>query len=329
MTDSKPIFDRINELYSEYEEAAGKKNVEDALQSIKMSLIIETCKIYAPKYLRKNHQDKNESVNFPDIPVDEIIECIARCLKSFLTAKAKANGQKFSQYLCTSVKNKLSSLEQEALAVSNGGMGLSDNDFKILRKIKQLEKTYIGLGKKDEEARLKEIASFLEISEEEVRRLKEYSAPENNALSLNSTVRDSETELMDIIEDFSILSPEDIALQKISIEERFAVIDSQFIDENDENKPYLSALLTHRILTELKQAKTDMQTIKLLLKGRAFSKTDGAKKVRESFFSAGNFILQQEVASWSQKDKTDASRTMRSFLKKLKCREEAVNSLKT
>lgn len=327
MTDNKSIFDRINELYSEYQVVAGKEKAENALQSIKTSLIIETCKIYARKYLEETPDGKPESVNDQDIPVDEIIVCIAGCMKDFLSSEAKEKGNKFSQYLCTAVKNKLSEQEKESLAVRNGGITLSDDALKDLRKIKKLNEDYIKFGKNDKEKRIKEIAFSLEIPEKKVRMLLEFA--ENTTASIEELRGDSESALGDFIEDTKVSSAEEIAIFRVSTVETFSNTDLIFEKEKETDKPYLSALITHRFLTKLKEANFDGQTIEKLFTGRKFSDTERAKKVLESFFSAGDFIKQQEVAAWFGKDKTDASRTLRNFMEKLKRREEAVSSLKT
>ena len=106
-------------------------------------------------------------------------------------------------------------------------------------------------------------------------------------------------------------------------------IEKVWESSQDRTKPYLSALLTRQVLEELEQAGIDRGTALDNLAGRAFAMTDEAFKVKEAFLSGESCPAQQELAAWFGKDKTDASRTMRNFLEKLKRREEAASSLKT
>ena len=60
----------------------------------------------------------------------------------------------------------------------------------------------------------------------------------------------------------------------------------------------------------------EMERALNLILEKAFSETQEAKKVIE-LFQDDTLPIQEEVASWFGKDKTDASRTMKKFLKKM------------
>ena len=99
---------------------------------------------------------------------------------------------------------------------------------------------------------------------------------------------------------------------------RLSEIDGVFKNQQGRTKPYLSALVTHKIFKELESAKVNTDTIAELLHGLSFAETAEAMRVMQSFFSAGEFVTQEEVASWFKRDKTDASRAMKGFCEKVR-----------
>jgi len=85
----------------------------------------------------------------------------------------------------------------------------------------------------------------------------------------------------------------------------------------DRTKPYLSALLTHRVLCELDAAKVDSTVIAVVLRNVRFSDTEHGRTLIRLFFEAKSFPTQEDIAKQFGKDKTDASRTISIFIKKL------------
>lgn len=101
------------------------------------------------------------------------------------------------------------------------------------------------------------------------------------------------------------------------IEHYLRLIDAAFATTQDRTKPYLSALLTHRVLCELDAAKVDNTVIALVLRNVRFSDTEHGRTLIRLFFEAKSFPTQEDIAKQFGKDKTDASRTISSFIKKL------------
>lgn len=101
------------------------------------------------------------------------------------------------------------------------------------------------------------------------------------------------------------------------------LIDVAFVASQDRTKPYLSALLTHRVLCELDAAKVDSTVIAVVLRNVRFSDTEHGRTLIRLFFEAEAFPTQEDIAAQFGKDKTDASRTISSFIKKLQkvCQE--------
>ena len=102
------------------------------------------------------------------------------------------------------------------------------------------------------------------------------------------------------------------------IEHCLRLIDAAFTASQDRTKPYLSALLTHRVLCELDAAKTDSAVIAVVLRNARFSDTEHGRTLIRVFFEAEDFPTQEDIAAQFGKDKTDASRTIHKFLQKVR-----------
>ena len=95
------------------------------------------------------------------------------------------------------------------------------------------------------------------------------------------------------------------------------LIDAAFATAQDRTKLYLSALLTHRVLCELDAAKVGSTVIDVVLRNARFSDTEHGRTLIRLFFEAEAFPTQEDIAAQFGKDKTDASRTISVFIKKL------------
>ncbi|MGP1491581.1 MAG: hypothetical protein ACTTI6_11065 [Treponema sp.] len=96
------------------------------------------------------------------------------------------------------------------------------------------------------------------------------------------------------------------------------LIDAAFAASQDRTRPYLSALLTHRVLCELDTAKVDSTVIAVVLRNVRFSDTEHGHTLIRLFFEAEAFPTQEDIAKQFGKDKTDASRTIHKFLQKVR-----------
>lgn len=96
------------------------------------------------------------------------------------------------------------------------------------------------------------------------------------------------------------------------------LIDAAFATAQDRTKPYLSALLTHRVLCELDAAKVGSTVIDVVLRNARFSDTEHGRTLIRVFFEAEDFPTQEDIAAQFGKDKTDASRTIHKFLQKVR-----------
>jgi hypothetical protein len=77
------------------------------------------------------------------------------------------------------------------------------------------------------------------------------------------------------------------------------------------------------VLCELDAAKVDSTVIAVVLRNARFSDTEHGRTLIRLFFEAEAFPTQEDIAAQFGKDKTDASRTISSFIKKLQkvCQE--------
>ena len=96
------------------------------------------------------------------------------------------------------------------------------------------------------------------------------------------------------------------------------LIDAAFAASQDRTRPYLSALLTHRVLCELDTAKVDSTVIAVVLRNVRFSDTEHGHTLIRLFFEVEAFPTQEDIAKQFGKDKTDASRTIHKFLQKVR-----------
>jgi len=106
-------------------------------------------------------------------------------------------------------------------------------------------------------------------------------------------------------------------VEKLTLEQVLQTVDAAFTASQNHIKPYLSALLTHRVLCELDAAKVDSAVIVEVLRNARFSDTEHGRTLIRLFFEAEAFPTQEDIAAQFGKDKTDASRTISVFIKKL------------
>ncbi len=107
-------------------------------------------------------------------------------------------------------------------------------------------------------------------------------------------------------------------IEQDHIEHCVQLIDAVFAASQDRTKPYLSALLTHRVLCELDATKIDSTVILEVLHNARFSDTEHGRTLIRLFFEAKSFPTQEDIAKQFGKDKTDASRTIHKFLQKVR-----------
>ena len=309
-------FARINARYEEYAGIPDGEETEVAREDVRRKIIVEVCKMY---FLGKTKNADEETY------ADEIVLVTTDCLKKFSASNSAKQGVPFSQYVCAAVSRKINSeKEKDALSDKNAGMKFSDDAQKKIRKILQLDKFYSKTS--DEKKRNEKIAAALEMSVEDVVRLKNYQTAATSSLEVKSA-DGKEYSLAETAELSAKLNceaePETAflsACDKTECAAHIARIDSVFERQQERTKPYFAALLTRELLEEFLHIR-DMsaEEIVALVGGAHFAD----KEILADFVhNAGNaewtLPTQQEVATRFGRGKTDASRTMGRFLEKMK-----------
>lgn len=251
----------------------------------------------------------------------EIMECIRRSISSFNDGE-----NEYLKYISASLKIEIEK--------ANRKNQLSEKELikipeKKRRRINQILKYAEGYGKSlESNSDLKKIASVFNLSDFDLIELLQWK---HQTGVLQDCVISNDGNEISLIESqiFSqnfLFNPEVVFLNKEinkNIENRIkdflSLVDEVFVQEkeNSENqkksKQYVGALITRQIIEDLlKIYSIDQTKICRMLNKKRF--TD--QTVLE-LFKQEKLISQQAIAAWYNKDKTDASRKVNTFLQKL------------
>lgn len=238
----------------------------------------------------------------------EIMECINRSLSSF-----KGSPAEYMKYIAVSLKNDIRRTKAKATDEEKHLIRLPD---KKERKIKQFLHFAEQYGKDirntdTQQLIAKEFSCSVEDVSERVQCYFQSFVQGDTIVSDNG----EELSLWEIVpapenmtEDFDV---------KIELEHCLIEIDKAFASVQKRTKPYLSVLITHRLLVELETAKLDTDSSIALLCKKSFAKTAAAQKIIEAYKAGGDSCSQEDVAGRFRRDKTDASRTLKNFLEKV------------
>ena len=245
----------------------------------------------------------------------EIMECINRSLSSF---KGEAAG--YMPYIATALKTEIWRAAVKAALEERCLIHLPD---KKQRKIKQFLSFAEDCGKDITNPNVQKlIAKECLCTVEEVSALAQYYA--RSFVRGDTIVSDDgeERSLWDVVPAKDATLEETVML-KTELERRLSEIDKAFATAQERTKPYLSALITHRLLVKLESAQADMDNAIALLRSASFAKTKEAQKIIAAYQKGGAFCTQEDIAKCFGRDKTDASRTLKNFWKKCQLAEKA------
>ncbi len=239
----------------------------------------------------------------------EIMECINRSLSAF---KSEVTG--YMNYIAAALKKEITRATAKAKNEERSPIRLPE---KKQRKIRQFLRFAERCGKDITNPNVqKMIAKEYSYPVEEVSALAQYYA--QSFVQGDTIVSDDgkEWSLLDTISSQDT-TPEETVILKTELERCLTEIDKAFAAAQERTKPYLSALITHRLLAELESAQADMGNAMLLLQAASFAKTEGAQKIIAEYQKGGAFCSQEDVAKRFDRNKTDASRTLKKFLEKV------------
>lgn len=251
----------------------------------------------------------------------EIMECIKRSLSSF-----KEGENEYVKYISASLKIEIEK--------ANRKNQLSERELiripeKKRIRINQIFKYAEGYGKSlESNSDLKKIASVFNLSDFDLKELLQWK---HQAGVLQDYVISNDGKEFSLIESqisrqSFLFNPEAVFFNKEinkNIENRIndflSLVDEVFVQEKEKtenqkkSKQYVGALITRQIMEDLSKIHSIDQTkiCRMLNKKRFTDQT-----VLE-LFKQEKLISQQEIAAWYNKDKTDASRKLKTFWQKL------------
>ena len=244
----------------------------------------------------------------------EIMKCVSLSLEKFDETKQ----EKFMNYISAALKSEIKRANEKQRVFEASAIDFPKKKERRLRQILRLVENY---GKDISDSRtLEKISAMFGTTAKEIEALLSLR---ERALTTPETAENDDGEVVSRFDTANFLSWKQSTLSKSDFEIReelstkLSKIDQTFKNAQKRTKPYLAALLTHRVLTELEKAQTETETINELLCGVSFTNSAESKRVIRSFFGSCDFVSQEQVAAWFGRDKTDASRTMRNFRKML------------
>lgn len=237
----------------------------------------------------------------------EIMECIKRSLSSF---KGEAAG--YMNYIAAALKKEIRRAAGKVAYEERCPISLPD---KKQRKIKQFLHFAEYCGKDITNPDVQKLfAKNCACPVEEIAALAQYYA---RSFVRGDTIISGDGEEQSLWETVPAQEnmTEEKVISEIELKRYLAEIDKTFASAQERTKPYLSALITHRLLVELETASKDNAVA--LLRSASFAKTEAAQKIIAEYRAGGVFCSQEDVAKRFDRDKTDASRTLKNFWEKV------------
>ena len=244
----------------------------------------------------------------------EIMECVNRSVLSY-----KGTGEHYINYIASALKHEIIRANIKLHTFHSEIIPLTENKRRKWNRLcasaahygKDIERaeTQAWLAKRTGHT-VNDIAELIQwqlqtaVQSEHIdsENSNEYSLFDSAALCIQNGYKTADTFL----------------IEQDHIEHCVQLIDAVFAASQDRTRPYLSALLTHRMLCELDAAKVDSTVIAVVLCNARFSDTEHGRTLIRLFFEAEAFPTQEDIAKQFGKDKTDASRTIHKFLQKVR-----------
>ena len=244
---------------------------------------------------------------------EEIMRCVNLSIASF-----EGSAEKYISYISVSIKNEIRRANEKLKSFESSAISFPQ---KKQRQLKQMIRWAEQYGKNIFNSEVQErLAAIFGTSKNEINkllRLKEQSKTfgeksvdeDGNEYSVFDEKSVSQKSGCGDVDFNSLIEAEGLEL---CIEK----INDAYLNSQDRTKQYLSALITRQFLFEAENANMEMERTLNLIWKNPFAETQEARKVIE-LFQDDALPTQEDVASWFGKDKTDSSRTMRNFRKKL------------
>lgn len=235
-------FDEINTLYFEYASLKHKENVENKLQSLKTSIIVETCKMF--------HLDRAEyhykNINYQEY-AEEIFVAVKDSLEYYKIKTVDKIDEGYAKYLITSVRKKVKFAAAQDAVKEKNTMDIPRDKILLLRRIKKENDQLFRLGIKNQEKRFYQIQLNLGLSEKYFKELIPLALKESISLDKTISKEEDGASLGSLIEtkDFS---PQDMIEKRDALVSVMEAIQNSWIEFDPETRSLLSDALTADIL---------------------------------------------------------------------------------
>ena len=244
----------------------------------------------------------------------EIMECVNRSVLSY-----EGTAEHYINYLARSLKQEINRANIRLHTFQSEIIPLPENKR---RKWNRLCVAAAHYGKDIERAETQEwLAKRTGCTVNEIAKLMEWkvqTAIQSEHIDFENGNEYSLFDSAAVCSQNSYKTADAFLIEQDHIKHCIRLIDAAFATAQDRTKPYLSALLTHRVLCELDAAKVGSTVIDVVLRNARFSDTEHGRTLIRLFFEAKSFPTQEDIAAQFGKDKTDASRTIHKFLQKVR-----------
>ena len=235
-------FDEINTLYFEYASLKNKENVENKLQVLKSSIIVETCKMFHLDRAGYHYKD----INYQEY-AEEIFVAVKDSLEYYKIKTVDKIDEGFAKYLITSVRKKVKFAAAQGAVEEKNTMDIPRDKILLLRRIKKENDQLFRLGIKNQEKRFYQIQLNLGLSEKDCKELIPLALEESISLDKTISKEEDGASLGSLIgtKDFS---PQDMIEKRDSLVSVMEAIQNSWIEFDPETRSLLSDALTADIL---------------------------------------------------------------------------------
>ncbi len=197
-------FDEINALYFEYASLKHKENVENKLQALKSSIIVETCKMFHLDRAGYHYKD----INYQEY-AEEIFVAVKDSLEYYKIKTTASIDEGFAKYLITSVKKKVKFAAAQGSVEEKNTMDIPRDKILLLRRIKKENDQLFRLGIKNQEKRFVQIQRNLGLSDKDCKELIPLALNETVSIDKSIGNEDDGANIGDFISS-KTFSPQDI-----------------------------------------------------------------------------------------------------------------------
>ena len=244
---------------------------------------------------------------------EEIMKCVNLSITSF-----DGSAEKYISYISVSIKNEIRRANEKLKLFESSAISFPQ---KKQRQLKQMIRWAEQYGKNISDLEVQErLAGIFGTSKSEINELLRL---QKQSKTTGEKSVDEDGNEYSVLDDKSVSQKSgcgdvdfDSLIELEGLDSCVEKINDAYFNSQERTKTYISALITRQFLCEAESANIEIETALDLIRKKTFAETQEARKVIE-LFQKNELPTQEEVASWFGKDKTDASRTMRKFLKKM------------